>query len=155
LSNKKKNTNPANNKPNNSFWTSSAIKRGVGYTSDWYEFVQRVFPQWQTDYGYLFEVKPGALVFESHYLDQFYEWAETYGRMTKQNSEYFQNERGSIQMRGNYPWDTMARYFDGVHHSGHSGYSDFTYGWDVESTAWYNTNKLKFLRTVEINAREW
>jgi hypothetical protein len=27
--------------------------------------------------------------------------------------------------------------------------------WDVESTAWYNTNKLKFLRTVEINTREW
>ncbi len=78
---------PGDNKPHNSFWTSTAIKRGVGYTSRWYEYVQNTFPQWQTDYGYLFEVKSNALVFESHHLEQFYEWAETYGRMTKQNSE--------------------------------------------------------------------
>lgn len=145
---------PGDNKPNNSFWTSTAIKRGVGYTSDWYEFVQRVFPDWQTDYGYLFEVKPNALVFDSSYLDQFYDWAETYGRMTKDVPDYYKNEYGSSRMRSNYPWDTMARYFDGVNHRGGSGYGrhdEFTYGWDVESTAWFNTNVLTYKGAVRLH----
>lgn len=142
---------PGDNKPNGSFWTSTAIKRGVGYTSRWYEYVQNTFPSWQTDYGYLFEVKSNAMVFESDYLDQFYEWAESYGKLTKQNSEYFKNSRGSDRMRGNYPWDTMARYFDGVHHSGYSMGDEFTYGWDVESTAWFNTNVLTYKGAVRLH----
>lgn len=144
---------PGNNKPNHAFWTSTAVKRNDGtYTSDWYEFVKDRFPKWQTDYGFLFEVKSTALVMESDYLDYYYEWAEKEGQMTRAVSDWAK-EHGSpeFKMRSNFPWDTMSRHFDGVHHvSSYYGRNEFTDGWDVESTAWLKTDKLIYKGAVKL-----
>lgn len=137
------------NKPSGAFWTSSAIKRKGGYTSEWYEFVKNTFPEWQTDYGFLFEVQPQALILESEFLDRFYDWSERTGRNTKEVSDWAKNHYGDTRMRSNYPWDTLAKHFDGVWHGGYR-HNEFTYGWDVESTAWFNTKMLKYKGAVRL-----
>jgi hypothetical protein len=141
-----------NNKPSGAFWTSSARKKSNGeYTSEWYEHVKVNFREWQTDYGYLFAVKPGAMVLNTGYLEQYYDWAETHGR-AEENKEYFKSYGRSTAMRGNFPWKELAKHFDGVHHSGYSRHDsdDFTYGWDVESTAWLNTSVLEYKGAVRL-----
>lgn len=139
------------NKPSRAFWTSSAIKRKGGYTSEWYELVKNRFPEWQTDYGFLFEVKSQALVFESEYLDHFYDWSERTGRNTKEVSDWAKNYYGDTRMRTNYPWDTLAKHFDGVTHPYDRRSDEFTYGWDVESTAWFNTKMLTYKGAVKLD----
>jgi len=53
-------------------------------------------------------------------------------------------------MRYNFPWDEISKHFDAVWHSG-SGYDrDFMYGWDVESTAWFNTDFLQLIGEVPV-----
>jgi len=135
------------NKPSGAFWTSTAIRRKDGYTSDWYQYVLQNHRTWQTDYGFLFEVKPDTLVLPTLYLEQFYEWAERVGRT--EEKEWMSSSYGRDKMRLNYPWKELAKAFDGVHHGGHA-YDDFTYGWDVESTAWFNTSRLKFKGAVKL-----
>lgn len=141
------------NKPSGAFWTSSAHKKGNEYTSRWYEFVKTNFSEWQTDYGYLFAVKPSAMVIDSHQLEQYYEWAESHER-TEANHEYYlkYHRYDSGRMRGNFPWKELAKHFDGVHHHGWSSRDsdDFTYGWDVESTAWFNTSVLEYRGAVRL-----
>jgi hypothetical protein len=145
---------PGSNKPDNAFWTSTAIALKFGrYTSDWYKFVQRVFPEWQTDYGFLFEVDHAAMVLDSSYLEQFYEWVEFTNKFTKEVPNWA-DKYGSGRMRSNYPWDVMAHHFDGVRHHGRSYADDFTYGWDVESTAWFNTKYLKYKGAVKLSTYE-
>ena len=145
---------PGDNKPSGAFWTSSAIKRGKGYTSDWYQYVQDQFPEWQTDYGFLFEVKPSALVLQSDFLDRFYEWAEFTNKFTKEVADWAKSYDSKSRMRSNYPWDILGHHFDGVHHYGGRGYGDeFTYGWDVESTAWLNTKDLVYKGAVKLAHR--
>jgi hypothetical protein len=140
------------NKPSGAFWTSAAYQKKNGeWTSDWYEYVKTTFREWQTDYGYLFMPKSAAMVIDSHQLDQYYQWAEGHGR-TEPNADYFKNQYGATQMRGNFPWKELAKHFDGVHHHGWStrDSDDFTYGWDVESTAWFNTTVLEYKGAVRL-----
>ena len=140
------------NKPSGAFWTSTANKKSNGeWSSDWYEYVRNTFREWQTDYGYLFAVKPNSMVINTGYLEQYYEWAERAKRLEK-NAEYYDREYGSTRMRGNFPWKELSKHFDGVHHNGYSshGGDDFTYGWDIESTAWFNTSVLEYKGAVRL-----
>lgn len=140
---------PGDNKPGNAFWTSTAIETKNGYTSDWYRFVKKRFPEWQTDYGYLFEIKPSARIFDLSYHDRFYEWAMQYEKMSKPKSEWVR-EYSETDMRYRFPWDTLTHYFDGVHTF---GYDDrgLAYGWDVESTAWFDTSVLTYKGAVRLD----
>ena len=145
---------PGDSKPAHAFWTSSAIALKDGtYTSDWNKLVHNTFPEWQNDYGYLFEVDTSAIVLPSRDLDQFYEWAEFAHKFTKEVPDWAKSEWSASRMRSNYPWDILARHFDGVHHGGYGGggYDEFTYGWDVESTAWFNTKVLKYKGAVKLS----
>jgi hypothetical protein len=137
------------NKPSGAFWTSTAIEEANGtYSSDWYQYVRDNFKTWQTDYGYLFAVKSSALIIPTSYLEDYYNWAERVGR-TKEQREFYKNSYGSDRMRSNFPWDQLSRHFDGVHHFGHRS-DEFTYGWDVESTAWFNTSVLEYKGAVRL-----
>lgn len=146
---------PGDNKPRHAFWTSSAYKKADGtYTSDWYQLVKERYRHWQTDYGFLFEVKPSAIVYDSEYLDMYYEWAKEAGQLSKKNSEWADSQYGTTSMRGNFPWDSMAKHFDGVHHGGFGRYNDsdkFTDGWDIESTAWFKTDSLIYRGAVKLS----
>lgn len=146
------------NKPSNAFWTSTAREEKNGsYSSDWYELVKRRYPQWQTDYGFLFEVKSDALVIDTDSLEQYYFWANKTGKFSKETPDWVKPYGTSTQMRSNFPWKSLSRHFDAVHHNGYGGggYGDeFTEGWDVESTAWFNTNKLIYKGAVKLWHRD-
>ena len=65
---------PGHNKPNADLWTSTAEKRDDNtYTSEWAEWVKYNQESWYNAQGYLYRVKPGALILS---LDNDYD-AET------------------------------------------------------------------------------
>jgi hypothetical protein len=142
---------PGDNKPRSGFWTSSAREKAKGtYTSEWYELVKQRFPDWQTDYGYLFEIVDNPLVFNlgDRSAGDFAEWADMYDKSTtKKRTDYDLSHRSDLRMR--FPWDILARHFDGTHCDAY-GHDDFTYGWDVESTVWFKTKFLKYRGAVKL-----
>lgn len=145
---------PGSNKPSEGFWTSTARPEANGtYTSDWYEYVKTNHKTWQTEYGYLFEVSSSAMVFDISYADQYYEWAMDKNRMSIPKSDWM-HDYSPDDMRFRFPWDQLAKHFDGAWFNGYSssygGSSDFTYGWDVESTVWFNTKVLKYKGAVRL-----
>jgi hypothetical protein len=142
---------PGSNKPSHGFWTSSAKKKSDGtYTSAWYEFVKNTFKEWQTDYGYLFEIKANTKIFDISYAEQYYQWAMDKGRMTKPaiDSSYIR-PYSQEDMRYRFPWDSLSHHFDAAHCYPYRG-EDFTYGWDVESTVWFNTSMLTYKGAVKL-----
>ena len=142
---------PGSNKPDNGFWTSTAINTKNGWTSDWYKLVMRAFPTWQTDYGYLFKIEGQPLLFDLSYAENFYTWAMDHGRIKKAPSDYAPAYSGT-HMRIAFPWDELAKHFDGVYHNGYSSRDsdDISYGWDVESTVWFDTSFLKYAGAVKL-----
>ena len=145
---------PGSNKPDVGFWTSSAIVTDDGYTSDWYKLVLRQFKTWQTDYGYLFKVVGEPRLFDLSHADQFYEWALDHNRISRPPTEYIKAYTRD-HMRYAFPWDELSKHFDGVYHSGWShGSDELSYGWDVESTVWFDTSFLKYAGAVKLNQYE-
>jgi hypothetical protein len=143
---------PGNNKPAADLWTSSAIKQEDGWSSDWSQWVERNQPSWFNDVGYLYRVKPGTIILD---LDSEYDASDIYdafdqlGRATPID---YSDQWGRLTRH--FPWDQIALHFDGVYHSGY-GSDNFTYGWDVESTAWLNTNMLELVGKVPVASVGW
>jgi len=142
-------TPPGNNKPQANLWTSSAKKLNDGtYTSDWVKYVANNNKSWMSPTGYLYRVKPNGLVLELN-TDQDAErikWAfQNLGSMPHDdpNDTY-------RYLSKDYPWDQIVKHFDAVHHYPYSSNRDFLYGWDVESTAWFNTDQLELIGEVKI-----
>jgi hypothetical protein len=141
---------PGDNKPRMGFWTSTAIEKKDGtYTSDWYEFVKRTFPTWQTDYGYLFEVQSSPLIFDLNYADRYYEWALDNNRLSMPERSYFR-PYSLDDSRSRFPWDQLSRHFDAAFHAHSWDRDSFTQGWDVESTVWFKTDNLKYKGAVKL-----
>jgi hypothetical protein len=111
-------------------------------------------PSWLAKEGKLYEVQPGARILNIGSDAAAIKIARLFGRNYSNASRY--------ERLGNYPWKELKLYFDAIRYPARLK-SSFTSRqnnilmslWDVESTAWYNTNKLKFLRTVKINTRKW
>jgi hypothetical protein len=64
--------------------------------------------------------------------------------------EYTQDYDRGMKMRSAFPWDAVAKNFDAVRHSRPYGHSDFMYGWDVESTVWFDTRFLQLVGEVPV-----
>lgn len=143
---------PGDNKPRGSFfWTSTAIKTKDGWTSDWNRWITNNHPDWKSDIGYLYKVKPGALILE---LDTDRDAENIYNTFTEldrvKEKEYMHDYDYRMKMRAVFPWDEVAKNFDAVRHSRPYGYSDFMYGWDVESTVWFDTGFLQLVGEVPV-----
>jgi hypothetical protein len=48
-------------------------------------------------------------------------------------------------------WKSLSKKYDAVHISNSALYNDNLYGWDVESTAWFNMGKLKIDKVIDLN----
>ena len=48
-------------------------------------------------------------------------------------------------------WKSLGKKYDAVHISNSALYNDNLYGWDVESTAWFNMGKLKIDKVIDLN----
>jgi hypothetical protein len=141
---------PGNNKPQAHLWTSSARKLDNGtYTSDWVRYVYNSNKSWMSPTGYLYRVKPNGLILDLNY-DQDAErlkWAfQNLGSAKPDNPDDTYR-----YLAKDYPWDQIVKHFDAVHHYPYSGNTDFLYGWDCESTAWFNTDQLELIGEVKIN----
>lgn len=153
---------PGKNKPTGAFWTSSAIKKGDNiYTSDWNDWILDEMPHWGSNKGYLYRVKPGQLIvsinsdYDAKLLFNLFQ--ELMSRDPENQSESFPSEDDYDEFKFNrhliryFPWHSISRHFDAVHHNRPKSADMFTYGWDVESTAWFDMNRsLHYLGKVDI-----
>ena len=128
-------------------WTSTAQQQGNGYTSDWVDWCKNNMPQWLTDKGILYKVTAGARILSMNTDKDAFKIAKYYGiNPPKNDYEKFLWAR-------NFPWDEVENDFDGIHHEpGGSRFANILMStWDVESTAWFNTNHLQNLGEVQIS----
>lgn len=144
------NTPPGYNKPANCFWTSSLRRVHDSYTSEWIDWVCGNMPEWHGPIGYVYEISPSARILSldsDHDAKQIYDLYHRLGASVDRQNMY----RDEWDMRKDFPWDWIRKHWDGVNHR--PGLGDrygFTYGWDCESTAWFNTDVLKPRGTVPI-----
>ncbi len=156
---------PGDNKPAHTFWTSTAIKMLNGtYTSDWQNFAFGTYDSKKI--GYLYKVKLNSCILE---LDSEYEIHNIYnifkdlerGNTAIDNEEEYNNtifnysyeDKKSQIMTKDFPWQEISKHFDAVHHYHFRSYTSsgsFFNGWDVESSAWFNTSSLELLGQVPI-----
>jgi hypothetical protein len=119
-------------KPDAKVWTSSAIKTKNGYTSNWVKWCANNMPRFLSEKGTLYQVSPGAkiLVIKND--------ADAKRIAKKYNGK-------DANIFRDFPWDKIAQDYDAVHHDprGMNRFKNmFMSTWDVESTAWFNTNYL-------------
>ena len=136
-------------KPNAERWTSTAIKRGDTYTSEWVEWCHFNMPRWIDNTGTLYRIEPGAKNLHIGSDRRAIEIAKLFGRQYKTRN---------YERLGNYPWKELGLYFDAIHYPARlrRRYDNILMSsWDVESTAWYNTNKLTVIKQVQVKARGW
>jgi len=141
-------------KPNAERWTSTAIKRGNTYTSQWVEWCWRegrMTQQWIAPRGTLYRILPGAKILHIGSDDMALKIAKILGHTFP--SQY---------ARLHYPWELLKEHFDAVHYPARlkNTYNSRSNNilmslWDVESTAWYNTRYLQEVGQVSVEPRKW
>ena len=163
--------NVGGQKPTNSaLWTSTAKEKSNGKrTSSWNDFVQEGgLPdkmKGQGQLGYLNDVKPGTTVCEIDSTNDAKCMYEMFATLGRENTAYADPEEwkrireigfdSGYLLQKDFPWQHIARHFDCVHHynfgrSSYDGFSDFTYGYDCESTAWFKSDHLTLLGKVPL-----
>jgi len=131
------------NKPPGAFWTSTLGEHEGTTTSDWDAWVQENMPGWREGTAAILAVEPGARVLTLRTMKDYRAFAERYARPGRQ---------GALGMLLTFDWPAVARDYDGVHVEcavavGH----DALYGWDAESTAWFNTDHLREVEVVKLS----
>ncbi|MEY4334181.1 MAG: hypothetical protein RLZZ196_2924 [Bacteroidota bacterium] len=141
-------------KPKAKLWTSTAEFRGNNsYTSAWAEWCYYNMPGWLSPTGQLYQVQPGARVLNIGS-----------DAAAKQIAKLFNRDfsAGKYTILQSYPWEELSKLVDGIRYparlsnSYSSGRDNILMSlWDVESTAWFNTEKLQLIKEVNIKTREW
>lgn len=148
------------NKPKNSFWTSSLKKEftenGITYWgSEWVDFVcgNNVPKESYSPVGYVYNIKPNARILtliDDSDVNRIYELYRDLGVNLNPNAEWW----GKMTL--DFPWNELIKHWDGMHH--HRGYGDqsgFMYGYDVESTVWFNPSVLEYAGKVRIRPYDY
>ena len=127
------------NKPQGVFWTSSYKQKFKG--SAWTDFKKKKYPEWHTGMGAVFELKgsPKILKIKSH-------------------NEYMNiQKKFPLDIEGTCPsgnlyldWRKVSKKFDGFQLAGSTDSIPMLGQWDVESTAWFNMRKLRFVGTTKV-----
>lgn len=128
-------------------WTSTAQKTQSGYTSAWVEWCSMSMPQWLTNKGILYKVSPGAKVLSMNTDKDAFAIAKYYGLAPPKD------DIEKLLWARNFPWDEIEDDYDGIHHepSGSRFANILMSTWDVESTAWFNTNHLQQMGEVRVS----
>ena len=121
------------NKPDGAFWTSTHNTRG----SDWVDFAKYGF-NWGSDLvdALLLRSKGGKILHIKN--DRDYEKA-------------YQQFPNYDSYKEWLDWESISKEYDAVHISDDALYNDNLYGWDVESTAWFNMQSLEIDKIIELN----
>tara|TARA_R110000823_G_scaffold153668_1_gene284449 strand:- start:309 stop:818 length:510 start_codon:yes stop_codon:yes gene_type:complete len=128
------------NKPKGAFWTSTHNTRG----SDWVDFAKYGFDWGDKLVSALLLKSTGGKILHIK-SDRDYEKAyEKYPATSKSSSSLIQGKKW-------LDWKSLGKKYDAVHISNSALYNDNLYGWDVESTAWFNMGKLKIDKVIDLN----
>jgi tRNA nucleotidyltransferase/poly(A) polymerase len=120
---------PVLDKPKGAFWTSSL----EGGSSGWIEWCSWEMPHWIGNQAVLFKPKGGAKVLWIRSPQDYQDVVDRYP---------FEGKFGD---RG-IDWESLSKDYDAVTCPG----GRCIYGWDAESTAWFNMNALQFERVVDV-----
>ena len=127
------------NKPWGVFWTSSYKQKFKG--SAWTDFKKKRFPKWHSSMGAVFELQSGAkiLKIKSH---------NDYMKIQKKFPLDASSKCGAGDMY--MDWGKLSKKYDGFQLAGSTMSIPMLGQWDVESTAWFNMRKLKFVGTTKV-----
>ena len=125
------------NKPIGAFWTSSYKQKLKG--SEWTDFKKKKFPDWHSSMGAVFEVQSGVKILKirNH---------KDYMKIQKKFPMRVECPSGELYLN----WRKVSKVYDGVQLAGSTMSIPMLGQWDVESTAWFNMKKLKFVGTTEV-----
>jgi len=125
------------NKPHGAFWTSSYKQKFKG--SEWTDYKKWKFPDWHSSDGAVFEVQSGAKILKirNH---------KDYMKVQKKFPMRVECPSGELYLN----WRKLSKKYDGFQLAGSTMSVPMLGQWDVESTAWFNMKKLKFVGTTKI-----
>ena len=128
------------NKPYGCFWRSSYKEKYKG--SEWTDYKKKKFPDWHSSMGAVFEIKgsPKILKIKSH---------NDYMKIQKKfplDASKRDCPSGELYL----DWRKVSKKYDGFQLAGSTDYIPMLGQWDVESTAWFNMRKLKFVGTTKV-----
>ena len=138
-------------KPKAVLWTSTAIVSGEdSYTSQWAEWCSENMAQWLAPRGELYQVQSGAKVLNIGSDMAARKIAKILGHEL----------RGNSIIDNGYPWAKLGQLVDGIRYPARlsntwdSRQSNILMSmWDVESTAWFNKDKLQLIGEVNIKTQ--
>ena len=152
----KKQANPdkGENKPNDFIcWTSTAEPVGKKFTSAWVEWCKAEQPNWIGKNGSLYGISLDIISLElNNDRDVLNVW-NAYCEPDKKFDikTYRKDIQNYIKLVRDFPWDKIAKDFDCVYCKERPSLDNhFMYGWDIESSVFFKSDKLKFLKNVEI-----
>lgn len=120
------------NKPKGAFWTSTHNRLG----SDWVDFARYGF-DWGNELvsALLLKSKGGKIL----HIKSDRDYQRVY--------EKFPNDDSDKEW---LDWEAISKRFDAVHISDSALYNDNLWGWDVDSTAWFNMKNLEIDKIIEL-----
>lgn len=121
------------NKPIGAFWTSTHNRRG----SDWVDFAKYGFA-WGGDLVSALLLKSKSRKVLHIKNDRDYQ---------KAYEQYPNDDSGKEWL----DWESLSKKYDAVHISDSALYNDNLWGWDVDSTAWFNMQNLEIDKIIELN----
>lgn len=153
------------NKPAGSFWTSTLGTDDEGnVASDWDQWMRNSQHEWHVPKGIVLEVSDDANVKHLRTKSEAEDFLDEYGVPGHLSEAMGEPPRKEAAVWGGGTWwglfqmvpDWIRVYdeFDGLHLEGGAlGHPAF-YGWDAESTAWFNTDHLTEVGKVDLPEAE-
>lgn len=144
-------------KPMNGFWTSTAIKKGESYTSEWIKFSFENGLRIPKSF-LIVKAKPEANIFVVDSQADYKILVKTFGKQKTDPA------LKGLSMFQKLNWSAIAKSYDavritkkGVEESKEKQMTTgkpFLYGWDVESTCWFDPTKLEVVGSQDITKKE-
>ena len=130
------------NKPNGAFWTSSYKPKLKG--SEWTDWKKRNQPSWRTGMGAVFEIVGSPKIAKVSNQKDYDKLVKKYPNDT--------SDMGCGYGNRYLNWYAIAKDYDGFQLAVSSSQLKLfgAHEWDVESTAWFNMKKLKFVGTTKV-----
>lgn len=139
-------------------WTSTGkqLHKGIlskeKWTSDWVEWCKSEMPEWLTDVGYCYEISSNIISLE---LKNDKDAVKVYNIFCESDKDKLTSNDGFknfLHLMKHFPWNKVAENFDCVYHPGKT-HTTFMSSWDCESTVFFNSSKMKYLKAVKIDKK--
>ena len=127
------------NKPYGVFWTSSYKQKFKG--SHWTDYKKKRFPSWHSSMGAVFELTGSPKILKIRSQKDYDNAVKKYGIDT--------SDMGCGGGQYYLKWHEIAKHYDGFQLASIK-FIPGVHEWDVESTAWFNMKKLKFVGTTKV-----